>query len=90
MESRDASVGITTGYGLDRGVGFRVPVGSRIISSPSRPNRFWGPHSLLSNGYKGLFPRGESGMGREADHSPPSSVQVKNGGAIPPLHHTSS
>jgi hypothetical protein len=23
--------------------------------------------------------------GREADHSPPSSVEVKNGGAIPPF-----
>jgi hypothetical protein len=28
--------------------------------------------------------------GREADHSPPSSAEVKNGGAIPPLPHTSS
>jgi hypothetical protein len=24
-------------------------------------------------------------VGREADHSPPSSAEVKNGGAIPPL-----
>jgi hypothetical protein len=24
---------------------------------------------------------------READHSPPSSAEVKNGGAIPPLPH---
>jgi hypothetical protein len=31
--SRDSSVGIVTGYGLDdRGVGVRVPVGSRIFS----------------------------------------------------------
>jgi hypothetical protein len=28
--------------------------------------------------------------GREADHSPPSSVEVKNGGTIPPLPHMSS
>jgi hypothetical protein len=27
--------------------------------------------------------------GREADHSPPSSAEVKNGGAIPPLPHVS-
>jgi hypothetical protein len=27
---------------------------------------------------------------READHSPPSSVDVKNGGAVPPLAYTSS
>jgi hypothetical protein len=28
--------------------------------------------------------------GCEADHSPPSSVEVKNGGAIPPLPHMPS
>jgi hypothetical protein len=33
--------------------------------------------SLLSNGYQGLFP-GVKRPGREADHSPPSSVEVKN------------
>jgi hypothetical protein len=27
---------------------------------------------------------------READDSPPSNVYVKNGGAVPPLHHTRS
>jgi hypothetical protein len=26
---------------------------------------------------------------READHSPPSTAEVKNGGAIPPLPHIS-
>jgi hypothetical protein len=25
---------------------------------------------------------------READHSTPLSVEIKNGGAVPPLHHT--
>jgi hypothetical protein len=28
--------------------------------------------------------------GREADHSPPTNAEVTNGGAIPPLSHTSS
>jgi hypothetical protein len=28
--------------------------------------------------------------GREADHSPSSMAEFKNGGAIPPLPHTSS
>jgi hypothetical protein len=33
-------VGIATSYGLDhRGVGVRVPVGSRIFSSQNRPDR---------------------------------------------------
>jgi hypothetical protein len=54
-----SSVGIATGYGLDdREVGVRAPVGSRILSSPRRPGRLWGPHNLLSNGYRRLFPRG--------------------------------
>jgi hypothetical protein len=38
----DSVVGITTSYGLDkRGVGVRVPVGSRIFFSPCRPDRLW-------------------------------------------------
>jgi hypothetical protein len=31
---------------------------ARIFSSPCHPDRFWGPPSLLSNGYWGLFPQG--------------------------------
>jgi hypothetical protein len=45
--------------------------------------------SFLSNGDRGLF-LGVQQPGREVDHSPPSSAEVKNGGAIPPLAHTSS
>jgi hypothetical protein len=51
MMSRDSLESIRTGYGLDDGgVSFRVPVGSRIFSSPRRPDGFWGPPSLISNG----------------------------------------
>jgi hypothetical protein len=57
--SRDSAVGIATAYGLDdTEIGVRVPIGSRIFTSPSRPDRLWGPANLLSNGYQGLFPRG--------------------------------
>jgi hypothetical protein len=54
---RGSVVGIATGYGLEGGeVGVRVPVGSRIFSSPSRPDRLWCPLNLLSDGYRGSFP----------------------------------
>jgi hypothetical protein len=76
--SRDSVVGKATGYGMDnRGVGVRVPVGSRIFSSPRRPDEHWGPPSLLSNEYRSLFPRGIKRPGREADNSPPITAEVK-------------
>jgi hypothetical protein len=63
--SRNSVVGIATGYGLDdRGVGVRVPVGSRIFSSPRRPHRLLGQPNLLSNGYRSLFPQGFSKLWR--------------------------
>jgi hypothetical protein len=55
----------------------RVPVRARIFSSPRRPDWFWGPPSLLSNGYWKFSP-GIKRPGREADHSPPTSAEVKN------------
>jgi hypothetical protein len=59
--SRDSLAGIATGYGLDdRGIGVRVPVGSRIFSSPRRPHRLWGPPCLLSNAYREFFPGGKA------------------------------
>jgi hypothetical protein len=59
-DRRDSVVGVATGNELDdRDVGVRVPVGSRIIFSPRRPDRHWGPPNLLSNGYGwAVLPRG--------------------------------
>jgi hypothetical protein len=46
--SRDSSVDIATGCGLDdEGIGVRFPVGSRIFSSP-RLGRLWDPPNFLS------------------------------------------
>jgi len=50
----------------------RIPVGTRFSARPDRP---WGPPSLLYDGYR-VYPEGKSRPGRAADHSPPSSVAV--------------
>jgi hypothetical protein len=77
VESRDRAVGIATVYGLDhRGFRVRVPVEARLFSVPLRPDRFWGPPSLLPNGYRPLFPWAKR-LGSETDHSPPTSAEVK-------------
>jgi hypothetical protein len=58
--SRGNVFGIATSYWLDdRGVGIRVPVGSRIFSSPRHLGRLWGRPSLLSSAYRDLFPGGK-------------------------------
>jgi len=59
---------IVTHYGLD-GPGSN-PGGARISARPDRP---WGPPSLVYNGYR-VFPGGKVRPGRAADHSPPSSA----------------
>jgi hypothetical protein len=82
--SRDSVVGIATGYVLDdRGVGVRVPVGSRIFSSPRRPDRLWGPRNLLSNGYRGALSRGVK-MTTHLQLVP----RPRKCGSIHPLPHT--
>jgi hypothetical protein len=58
--SWDSSVNIVTGYG----------VGDRSsILYPLRPDRLWGPPSLLYDGYRGSFPGGKARPGGDADHS---------------------
>jgi hypothetical protein len=75
----DSSVGITTGYGLDgrgsnpgRGKIFVFSKASRPALGTTQPPIQWVP--------------GVKRPGREADRSAPSSAEIKNDGAIPPLH----
>jgi hypothetical protein len=76
--SRGNVVGIAAGYVLDdRGVGVRVPVGSRILTSPYLPDRLWGAPNLLSNGHRAALFQGVKRQGRETDHSAPISAEVK-------------
>jgi hypothetical protein len=59
--SPDSVVGIATVNGLDgRVVEVEVPVGAKFLFSPHRPDRPWGPPSLISIGYRGLFHGGEA------------------------------
>jgi hypothetical protein len=76
MRSRDSSVGIALGYGLDdRGSRVRFPGGD--FSLHHRVQNGSGAHpASYPMGTRGSFP-GVKRPGREADHSPPSA-EVKN------------
>jgi hypothetical protein len=76
-KSQDSVVGIATGYELDdRGVGVRVPVGSRIFSSPCRPDRLRHTQPPIQWVREALSP-GVKRQEGEADHSAPASAEVK-------------
>ena len=67
-----SSVGIATGYGLN-GPGIESRWGGEIFRT--RPDRPWGPPSLLYNGYR-VFPEGKA-AGAWRWPSTPSSAEVK-------------
>jgi hypothetical protein len=85
--NHDSSVGIATrlwaGWSDDQG---SIPGGGwEFFSSTPWPERFWVPLSLLSNGYRGLFPWGQSGW----DVMPTTHLNLvprsRMRGSIPPL-----
>ena len=67
----DSVLGITTGY--CRRSGDRIPVEAKFFRT--RPDRPWGPPSLLYDGYR-VFPRIKR-PGRGVNHPHLSRVQVK-------------
>jgi hypothetical protein len=72
MGSRDSTVGIATGYGLDsRGVGVRVP---------SRPAL--GPTQFPIQWVSGNISLAVKRLARKADQSYPTSAEVENGVAL--------
>jgi hypothetical protein len=77
-QSRDSSVGIATGYGLDdRGSSVRFPAGAGNFSLHHRVQNGSGVHpASYPVGNMGSFP-GVKRPGYEADHSPPTSAEVK-------------
>jgi hypothetical protein len=62
--SRNSSVTIVTRLciGRLRNRSSIAGKGNRFVSSPQRPDRLWGPPSVLSNGHHGLFARGQNGQ----------------------------
>jgi hypothetical protein len=79
------AVGIATSYGLD-GQGSNPNRGKILLFStaftqavgPTQPPMLW----IL----EATYPRVKQ-LGCEADHSPPPTAEVKNGGATRPLPH---
>jgi hypothetical protein len=69
--------GITLGYGLDdRGFDSRRGLGIFLFTTASRP--VLGPIQPPIQWVQGFLSLGVKRRGREADHSPPSSAEVKN------------
>jgi hypothetical protein len=82
--SWERSVSIVTGWMASIQQGeeiFLFSIASRPALRPVQPHIQWVPEALSW---------GINRPGREADHSPPSNAEAKNGGATSPLPHISS
>jgi hypothetical protein len=58
----NTSVGLATGYRLNNRNSI-LSRGKRFFFTSQRPDRIWGPPSLLFSEYQGFFLRGQSGRG---------------------------
>jgi hypothetical protein len=77
-KSRDSSVRIALGYGLDdRGSKVRFPVGGGNFSLHHRLQNGSGAHPASYPMGTRALSLGVKRPGRETDHSPPSSAEVK-------------
>jgi hypothetical protein len=78
--SRVSSGSIVSDYGLDdRAIGDRSPAGSKDFSSILFVQTGSGAHpASCTMGTGDSFPGGKARPGRDTDHSPPSSAEVKN------------
>jgi hypothetical protein len=79
FEIRDSSVGIALGYGLDdRGSRVRFSAGAGNFSLHHPVQNGSGPTKPPIQWVSRALSLGVKRPGREADHSPPSSAEVKN------------
>jgi hypothetical protein len=77
-KSRDGSVGIALGYGLDdRGPRVRFPARAENFSPHHRVQYGSGAHPASYQWVPGALSLGVKRPGREADRSLPSSAEVK-------------
>jgi hypothetical protein len=66
-------------YGLDDwGIEVRSPTGADFSSSPCVQTGSGAHPAYYPMGTGGSFPGGKAQPGRDTDHSPPSSAEVKN------------
>jgi hypothetical protein len=77
--SRSSSVSIVSDYWLDDlAIEVQSPTGAEDFSSSPCVQSSSGAHpASYSMGTGGPFPRGKAWLGRDANHSPPSSAKVK-------------
>jgi hypothetical protein len=76
--TRGSAVSTMTGYGLDdRAIPVRVPVQSRIFTSPYLLDRVWGFTKPPAQWLSSVLSLGVKRQGREADRSPPTRAEVK-------------